>query len=169
MDPLTPSAWTAIKAHKPEKDHPARIVISHIGCPQEHLAKELICIIQPLSQKCPFDIKNSTDLACLVKKWNLDRDDVIFSVDAKALFPSIPIAECIRLIFKDLQEDATLPDRTKLNPDDIKNLLRLCLSSSQFVYDGQMHTANDSGPIGLSLMVTISAYWMSYTLKEICG
>jgi hypothetical protein len=113
-DPLTPSAWTAIKAHKPEKDHPARIVISHIGCPQEHLAKELIRIIQPLNQKCPFDIKNSTDLARLVKKWNLNRDDVIFSVDAKALFPSIPIAECIRLISKDLQEDATLPDRKNL-------------------------------------------------------
>jgi hypothetical protein len=91
-DHLTLSAWTAIKAHKPDKDHPARIVFSHIGCPQEHLAKELIRIIQPLNQKCPFDIKNSTDHACLVKEWNLNRDDVIFYVDAKALFPSIPIA-----------------------------------------------------------------------------
>jgi hypothetical protein len=32
---IPPSSWPAIKAHKPEKNFPARNIVSHIGAPQE--------------------------------------------------------------------------------------------------------------------------------------
>jgi hypothetical protein len=38
-DSIAPASWPAIKAHKPQKGYPARNVVSHIGCPQEQLAK----------------------------------------------------------------------------------------------------------------------------------
>ena len=65
-----------------------------------------------------------------------------------------------------VRDDPTLKERTKLTPDDIENLLKLCLTTSQFVFDGVTYSANDSGPIGLSLMTTISDFWMTHTLKE---
>ena len=69
------------------------------------------------------------------------------------------------LIINQLQNDDTLQQRTNLTPEDIKELLNLCLTTSQFTFDGTMYAAQDSGPIGLSLMVTIADIWMSHTLK----
>ena len=37
---------------------------------------------------------------------------------------------------------------------------------SDFIYNGQHHTATDSAPIGLSLMVVVAEIWMDHTLKE---
>ena len=62
--------------------------------------------------------------------------------------------------------DHTLPARTKLTPDDIVDLMNTCLSSSNFIYNERHHTTNDSGPIGLSLMVTVSQMWMIHTMDE---
>ena len=77
-----------------------------------------------------------------------------------------PINECIDLICQKLEQDNSLPDCTKLNIDDICELLHLCLSTSQYIYNNTVYTAKDSGPIGLSLMVTISDIWMSFTIDE---
>ena len=44
----TPSASPAIKAHKPSKDYPARLITSHIGAPQENLAAHLSKLLNPL-------------------------------------------------------------------------------------------------------------------------
>ena len=38
--------------------------------------------------------------------------------------------------------------------------------TSDFIYDKTHHTAEDSGPIGLSLMVVVAEIWMDHTLKE---
>ena len=37
----TPSATVAIKAHKPAKNHPARVITSHVNAPQEKLSSHL--------------------------------------------------------------------------------------------------------------------------------
>ena len=78
------------------------------------------------------------------------------------------LKDCIELIKKLLSEDGTLSNRTPLTIDDIIDLLNLCLSTSDFVYNDIHHTATDSGPIGLSLMVVLAEIWMDFTLKEAC-
>ena len=35
-----------------------------------------------------------------------------------------------------------------------------------FVYDQRHHTTQDSGPIGLSLMVTVSQLWTIHTMNK---
>ena len=62
---VTPSASVAIKAHKPAKDYPARVITSHIGTPQEKLASLLNEILSPLIKNSPVVCKNS---AKFVKK-----------------------------------------------------------------------------------------------------
>ena len=88
------------------------------------------------------------------------------SYDATALFPSVPINDALDHILLLLEEDPSLPLRTRLTPYDVIDLATMCLSSSNFVYDGRHHTTNDSGPIGLSLMVTVSQIWMVHTMEE---
>ena len=45
---LTPTANPVIKAHKPEKNYPVRLITSHIGAPQESLSTHLGELLQPL-------------------------------------------------------------------------------------------------------------------------
>lgn len=56
-DSVAPASWPAIKAHK--QGNPARNVVSHIGCPQEALAKFLISLLNPLTKKDPYNCKNA--------------------------------------------------------------------------------------------------------------
>ena len=88
------------------------------------------------------------------------------SFDATALFPSVPINDCIEHIYQLLTDDTSLHLRTQLTPTDICDLIRICLSSSDFVYDDRHHTTKDSGPIGLSLMVCVSQIWMTHTMDS---
>jgi hypothetical protein len=110
--------------------------------------------------------KNSVEIADAFRHKTLGPDDIMVSYDATGLFPNIPIGECIDLIYQKLSLDLGLPERTRLSPEDIRGLMRLCLSTLYFVYDDKFHRAEDSGPIGLSLMVTFSNIWMSHTLKK---
>ena len=100
------------------------------------------------------------------KDVKLRADEILASFDATALFPSIPLQKCIEVIKQLLLNDPTLSSRTSLTPDDIISLIQLCLSTSDFIYDGVHHTASDSGPIGLSLMVVVAEIWMDHTINE---
>ena len=74
----TPSANPAIKAHKPSKDYPARLITSHINAPQENLASHLNDILKPFIQDHPLVCKNSFEFVEKIKKnqtppsWNHD-------------------------------------------------------------------------------------------------
>ena len=163
---LTPSANPAIKAHKPAKDFPARLITSHIGAPQEALSSLLNKILQPFVEGSKHVCKNSHQFVEIIKKLKIGTLEKMVSFDAAALFPSVPIEDCIKYIYDLLTQDATLHQRTKLTPTDITDLIRICLSSSDFVYNDRHHTTKDSGPIGLSLMVLVSQIWMTHTMDS---
>ena len=161
----TPTASVAIKAHKPAKDHPARVITSHINAPQEKISAHLNQILKPLIENSPYICKNSTEFVKTIKKLKLPPGSKMLSYDAEALFPSVPIKDCIELIEQKLSSDRSLKNRTKLLPTDIKDLLTHCLETTDFIFNNRHHTTNDSGPIGLSLMVTVSQIWMIHTIE----
>ena len=151
---------------EPSKDYPARLITSHINAPQENIASLLNDILKPFIQDHPLVCKNSFEFVEKIKKIKLRPHEVMTSFDATALFPSVPITDAISHILQLLEDDPSLPQRTQLSPYDIVDLIALCLSSSDFVYDGRHHTTKESGPIGLSLMVTVSQIWMVHTMDE---
>ena len=73
-------------------------------------------------------------------RLKLGPNEKMISYDATALFPSVPIAEATNDIKTILENDPTLKTRTKLSPDEITDLISLCLSTSDFLYDGRHHT-----------------------------
>ena len=162
----TPTASVAIKAHKPAKNYPARVITSHINAPQEKLASHLSKLLMPYIEKSPYVCKNSAEFVDHIKKIKLPAGTKMLSYDAEALFPSVPINDCINLITEKLTSDPTLKRRTNLLPNDISSLLKLCLETTDFTFNDRHHTTNDSGPIGLSLMVTISQIWMIHTIES---
>jgi hypothetical protein len=65
-----------------------------------------------------------------------------------------------------MENYVTLASQTKLTISNIRQLLNLCLSSTNFTFNGRHHTTKDSEPIGLLLMVTIAQLWMIHTMVE---
>ena len=61
------------------------------------------------------------------------------------------------LVTRFLQDDhAELKKRTRLNLTNIQQLLELCLSECYILYNNVIWTLENSGPIGLSIMVVLS-------------
>ena len=110
--------------------------------------------------------RNSTQFVKQIKGLTLAQNEKMVSFDATALFPSVPIMDATKLIKEMLEKDETLAARTRLSPGEICDLISLCLSSSNFIYNDRHHTQKDSGPIGLSLMVTVSQIWMIDTMHK---
>ena len=164
---VPPSSYPLIKAHKPEKDFPVRNVVSHRGCPQEGLSSFLIPLLRPLLKDSPFDCKNSNNFVQKIKNIQVQENEILVSFDAAALFPSIPLKKCIKVIEDRLNADSSLSSRTPLTTNDLIDLINLCLSTSDFIYDNVHHTTDDSGPIGLSLMVPIAEIWMDTLSKKL--
>ena len=91
------------------------------------------------------------------KTEKIELNEIQVSYDVVNLYPSVPLDRSIQFIVEFLQDDhAELKKRTKLNLADIQQLLELCLSESYFLYNNVIRTLENSGPIGLSIMVVLS-------------
>ena len=86
-----------------------------------------------------------------VTKQRVGPDEEMRSYDVSALFTSVPVDKALILIRKKLKEDTTLSERTPLAPEDIANLLELCLKCTYFQYEGefylQIHGAAMGSPV----------------------
>lgn len=77
-DPIPPRMYGAIKAHKPEKNYPMRIIVSTIGTPRHKISENLVKLIQP----------NSETFVNKAKNWTIEPDEVQVSYDVVNLYPS---------------------------------------------------------------------------------
>ena len=64
------------------------------------------------------------------------------------------------------QDGEDLKKFTKLEINEIKDLLELCLSRCYFLYDNEIHELKNSGPIGLSLMVSMAESYLQFLEKR---
>lgn len=97
------------------------------------------------------------------KTWQIAPDEVQVSYDVVNLYPSVPIKESIDVLISQLEEDReNLKNQTKLQINEIKELLELCLSKCYFLYNGEIHKLENKGPIGLSLMVTMAESYLQH-------
>jgi hypothetical protein len=162
-DAIPPRMYGMIKAHKPEKDFPMRLVVSTIGTANYGLSEYLVKITQNTLNKNPIRIKNSQSFVDEAKTWEIAPDEVQVSYDVVNLYPSVPIKESIDVLISQLEKDREdLKKHTKLRIKEIKELLELCLSKCYFLYNGEIHKLENKGPIGLSLMVTMAESYLQH-------
>ena len=102
-------------------------------------------------------IKNSKSFVDEAKNWVISPNEIQVSYDVVALYPSIPIkkatANLINILNEDIEDFKT---RTVFDLKHIKQLIDVCLYKSYFLWNNQIHCLEDSGPIGLSLMVILA-------------
>ena len=58
--------------------------------------------------------------------------DTLVSFDVESLFTNVPVDQACDIVKQRLEADPTLQDRTRLNPDQIHDLLLTCLNSTSF-------------------------------------
>ena len=159
-DAVPPRMYGLVKAHKPEKNYPMRLVVSTIGSPPYGLASYLVGVIQPTLDKNPTRLKNSAAFIEKAKSWTISPTEVQVSYDVVNLYPTVPLKKATDAVLDLLSKDDDLKTRTKLTLSELKQLLELCLSKCYFIWNSEIHELKDSGPIGLSLMVVMAEGWL---------
>ena len=165
-DPIPPRMYGTIKAHKPSKNYPMRIVVSTIGTVTYGISEYLVKLIQPILNKNRTRLKNSISFVKEASNWAIDKDEIQVSYDVINLYPSIPLKEATTVILDIIKEDPELKANTKLTIMEIKKLIDVCLSKCYFVWNNEIHELEDSGPIGLSLMVVMAEGFLQYHEKR---
>ena len=162
-DPVPPRMYGMLKAHKPTKGYPMRLVVSTIGTPSHGTSKMLVEILQPTLNKNPIRIINSSKFVQEAKEWNISSNEFQVSYDVVALYPSVPISKSIDVITDMISADFDeISKRTKLSKKDIRELIELCLSKCYFLWRNRIYLIKDAGPIGLSLMVVMAESYLQH-------
>ncbi|XP_065667555.1 uncharacterized protein LOC136087868 [Hydra vulgaris] len=84
-DPIPPRMYGVIKAHKPEKSYPMRIIISTIVTPNHGISEFLVKTIQPVLNENPTRLKNSFDFIKKAENWNVANNDIQVSYDVQLI------------------------------------------------------------------------------------
>ena len=135
-DPIPPCLYGTIKAHKPEKKIPMRVIVSTIGALPYVISKYLVDIIQPTLNKNQHEVKSSKSFVSQAQTWKIEQDEIQDSYDVTNLYPSIPIAKAIDVILQQLSEDyEDLKTRTKLTLVDIQQLIELCVNGRYLLWN----------------------------------
>ena len=153
---IPPRMYGVVKAHKPEKNYPMRLVVSTVGSPPYGLSSYLVGVIQPTLNKNPTRLKNSAAFINEAKTWSISPTEIQVSYDVVNLYPSVPLKKATEAVLDLLRKDSEFKNHTKLTISEIKQLLELCLSKCYFIWNSEIHELKDSGPIGLSLMVVMA-------------
>ena len=146
-----------------------RTIVSTIATVPYGTYKYLVEIIQPTLNKNINRVINLYTLVKEAKTWEIYQDKVQVSYYVVNLYPPVPVDKVINVLMDTLNSDNEhLQERTKLALMDIHQLTGLCLSKCYFLYENNICLFQNSGPIGLSLMVVLSErYFQKIEFKAI--
>ena len=83
------------------------------------------------------------------------------------LYPSIPIGKAIDVILQQLSKNyEDLKKRTKLMLVHIQQLIELCVSECNFLWDNVIWNLLNSGPIAFSIMLVLSESYLHNIEKK---
>jgi hypothetical protein len=163
---LVPAAEVAqqyllIKVHKPKKGYPGRQVVSMVDDTTVKMCKQLTQILLPIESKAKSFIRDSYHLKEMLDKVSLEEGDCLASFDIDCMYPSIPRKAALEIVYRKLQRDRTLKDRTSWNPKQIVTLLEVCLETHFRDIEGNIWTQVDGTPIGKSISGAIAGIYMA--------
>ena len=137
-----------------------RPIISNIGSVTYTTAKELSRILKPLVGRSPHHVMNNLDFLESIRGIQLQPEECMLSYDVEALFTSVPIESAISIIKKHLEEDKELHQRTAMSVNQITCLLKFCLNTTYFTFQGKINGQVKGAAMGSSLSPIVANLFM---------
>ena len=143
---VIPRFYGLPKVHK--QGAPLRPIVASRGSITYNLAQMIAQILSPLVGKNGYALKNSAAMVQELSQLTLKESDVLVSFDVTALFTKVPVDRSLDIILDRLEKDASLSSRTRLTAVQIRDLLRTCLKTTYFQYDGVIYTQVEGAAMG---------------------
>ena len=116
----------------------------------------------PLVGKTQHHVENSKQLAETLKNTHIEEDEIMISHDVVSLFTNTPIDTALSIIRERLNSDHTLHNRTKLEVDDIMELLRFILTTTYFQFSGKIYRQKFGAAMGSPVSPIVSNLFMEH-------
>ncbi|XP_054861960.1 uncharacterized protein LOC129347772 [Amphiprion ocellaris] len=153
-----PCIYGLPKIHK--EGAPLRPIVSSINSVTYNIAKYLATILSPLVGDTPHHIRNSMDFTNKVRKISLDPEETMVSYDVTSLFTCIPTGDAIQTVKRKLLLDNSLSERTNLSPEQVCDLLNLCLSTTYFQYNNGFYRQKHGCAMGSPVSPIVANLYM---------
>ena len=145
---------------------PLRPIISGTGTVTYNTARELAKILKPLVGSSSHHVHNTRDFIEHIKDVRLRQGECIISYDVTALFTSVPIQPVLDIIQQRLTKEQDLQKRTSMTIKQIISLLKFCLNSTSFVFQGQDYQQVEGAAMGSPLSPIVANIFMENVERE---
>ena len=125
------------KIHK--TGNPLREIVDANGGVTRPTNGHISTIIKKYTEDNKYSIKNSKEFVDQLKDVKLKEGETLVSFDVVALYPSVPQDEALDIVFHKLKNDEELHKRTKLKPESIMRLFKLCVQNTYFSFNGRLY------------------------------
>ena len=109
---------------------------------------------------------NSKELVTKIEHIRLSENDILVSFDVVSLFTNVPVEEACIFAKERLLLDSTLPQRTNLSPENIYDLLKLCLTTTCFQWREKYYEQTYGAPMGSPLSPVMANVFMEEMEKN---
>ena len=125
------------------------------------MAKYLAEILKPVVGKSEHHVVNSKEFVTKMEHIRLiSENDILVSFDVVSLFTNVPVEEACIIAKERLLLDSTLPQRTNLSPENIYDLLKLCLTTTCFQWREKYYEQTYGAPMGSPLSPVMANLFM---------
>ena len=159
-----PIVYALIKVHK--SNSPARLICPYFSHPLSKLAKFLSNIMNNYIRNSRFTLKDSAHFSKDIKKVNLNRNDIMISLDIVNLFTNIPIRQTIDIIKSKLENNQEFISNCKIPIEDLIELINFCMVNTSFSFDGKFYTQKSGAPMGSNLSPIIAEALVSSIFEQ---
>ena len=155
-----PRIYATPKIHKPQV--PLKPIVDYTGSIGYSTSRALADILGPLVGNTIHHVKNSKDLAQEMSEVLIEEDEIFNSHDVVSLFTNVPIQQAIDVVRQRLNDDTSLKNRTLLSVDNIMELLEFILTTTYFMFRGQIYQQRFGTAMGSPVSPIIANIYMEF-------
>ena len=159
----SPKLYGLPKLHKPQT--PMRPIVSFCGSPTYELSKHLAKTLKPPTDASDHKLQSTEYFIDAIKTVQTPNNHRLVSFDVKSLYTSIPLQlalDCTGTLLQQTADDTPLP----LPNDKIMDLLKLCLESAFFQYNGRHYKQLHGTAMGSPVSVVVAEIVMQHIEKR---
>ena len=147
------------KIHKP--GIPLRPIVSFVSSLTYALSRYLARVLSPLVGNSSSFVASSSEFVTFSKTVTIPENYELVSFDVVSLFTNVPIELALSVVEKRLDE-VDVSDHTHLSKEVLVSLLRLCLSSTNFYYNGTVYQQIFGTAMGSPVSVVVANIVMEH-------